>query len=95
MPGASSRDRRVPVCIVRHNYYPDTHVRRDAEALAQAGYDVSVVALRRPNQPARETLNGVDVHRMPVGEPCKGLRAGFRVRALLPHQCERMLSGGG
>ncbi|HEV8636013.1 MAG TPA: glycosyltransferase family 4 protein [Chloroflexota bacterium] len=67
MPRASSRDRRTPVCIVRHNYYPDTHVRRDAEALVQAGYDVSVVALRRPNQPARETLNGVDVHRMPVG----------------------------
>src|SRR6266508_6195268 len=66
MPGASSRDRRVPVCIVRHNYYPDTHVRRDAEALVQAGYDVSVIALRRPNQAARETLNGVDVHRMLV-----------------------------
>jgi glycosyltransferase involved in cell wall biosynthesis len=66
MPGASSHDRRVPVCIVRHNYYPDTHVRRDAEALVQAGYDVSVIALRRPNQAARETLNGVDVHRMPV-----------------------------
>jgi glycosyltransferase involved in cell wall biosynthesis len=66
MSGPSDRDRRVPVCIVRHNYYPDTHVRRDAEALVQAGYDVSVIALRRPNQPARETLNGVDVHRMPV-----------------------------
>src|SRR5687768_12649774 len=54
------------VCIVRHNYYPDTHVRRDAEALAGAGYDVSVISLRRPNQPAREMLNGVAVHRLPV-----------------------------
>ena len=66
MPRASS-GRNVPVCVVRHNYYPDTHVRRDAEALAQAGYDVSVVALRRPGQPGRERLNGVDVHRLPVG----------------------------
>ena len=36
-----------------------------------------------------------DVRRMPVGELCKGLRAGFHVRALLPHQRERMLSAGG
>lgn len=54
------------VCIVRHNYYPDGHVRRDAETLAAAGYEVHVVALRRTDQPARETLNGVDIHRLPV-----------------------------
>ena len=59
-------DARPAVCIVRHNYYPDSHVRRDAEALTQAGYEVSVIALRRPEQPARETLNGVQVHRLPV-----------------------------
>jgi glycosyltransferase involved in cell wall biosynthesis len=57
---------RPTACIVRHNYYPDGHVRRDAETLVQAGYDVSVVALRRPGQPAREELNGVSVYRMPV-----------------------------
>jgi len=55
-----------PVCIVRHNYYPDSHVRRDAEALVKAGYRVTVLALRKDGQPARETLNGVDVHRLPV-----------------------------
>jgi hypothetical protein len=58
--------RRPAVCIVRHNYYPDTHVRRDAEALVDAGYDVSVVALRKANQPSRERLDGVEVHRLPV-----------------------------
>lgn len=58
--------RRPAVCIVRHNYYPDTHVRRDAEALVGAGYDVSVVGLRRPGQPWREVLNGVRVYRLPV-----------------------------
>jgi len=61
-----SAERRPAVCIVRHNYYPDSHVRRDAEALAAAGYDVSVIALRKPEQPARETLNGVEIHRLPV-----------------------------
>lgn len=54
------------VCIVRHNYYPDSHVRRDAEALVRAGYAVSVIALRKEGQPARETLNGVEIHRLPV-----------------------------
>ena len=54
------------VCIVRHNYYPDSHVRRDAEALVKAGYDVSVIALRREGQQPLETLNGVDIHRLPV-----------------------------
>jgi glycosyltransferase involved in cell wall biosynthesis len=58
--------RRPAVCIVRHNYYPDTHVRRDAEVLAQAGYDVSVVCLRRNGQKSRELLNGVEVYRLPV-----------------------------
>lgn len=59
-------DRRPAVGIVRHNYYPDTHVRRDAEALVEAGYDVTVVALRRPGQPWREVINGVEVYRLPV-----------------------------
>lgn len=58
--------RRPAVCIVRHNYYPDSHVRRDAEALARAGYAVHVVALRRAGQLAREELGGVAVHRLPV-----------------------------
>lgn len=66
MRPSSAADRRPAVCIVRHNYYPDSHVRRDAEALARAGYDVSVIALRRPGQPPREELGGVTVHRLPV-----------------------------
>jgi glycosyltransferase involved in cell wall biosynthesis len=59
-------EHRPAVCIVRHNYYPDSHVRRDAEALAAAGYDVTVISLRRAGQAARERLNGVDVRRLPV-----------------------------
>jgi glycosyltransferase involved in cell wall biosynthesis len=55
------------VCIVRQNYYPDGgHVRRNAEALALAGYDVTVVAIRRDGQPPRELVNGVTVYRLPL-----------------------------
>jgi glycosyltransferase involved in cell wall biosynthesis len=59
-------DERPRVCIVRHNYYPDSHVRRDAEALVESGCDVTVIALRRPGQAATDELNGVRVHRLPV-----------------------------
>lgn len=59
-------ERQPAVCIVRHNYYPDGHVRRDAETLVEAGFDTTVIALRRPGQPAHETLNGVHVRRLPV-----------------------------
>jgi glycosyltransferase involved in cell wall biosynthesis len=61
--------KRIPnpaVCIIRHNYYPDSHVRRDAEALARAGHEVHVIALRRPGQAPREVLQDVTVHRLPV-----------------------------
>ena len=50
---SNSAEGHPAVCIVRHNYYPDTHVRRDAEALARAGYAVHVVALRRGLKPVR------------------------------------------
>jgi glycosyltransferase involved in cell wall biosynthesis len=61
-----SQERPPSVCIVRHDYYPDGHVSRDAEALVEAGYDVSVLALRRPGEPARQSLGGVSVYRLPI-----------------------------
>lgn len=63
---AAKRNANPAVCIIRHNYYPDSHVRRDAEALERTGHDVHVIALRRPGQAAREVVQGVTVHRLPV-----------------------------
>ena len=58
---------RPAVCIVHHYYYPQHgHVRRDAEALARAGYDVTVIALQQPGQARHERVNGIDVHRLPL-----------------------------
>lgn len=58
---------RPAVCIVHHYYYPQHgHVRRDAEALARAGYDVTVIALQRDGQARHERVNGIDVHRLPL-----------------------------
>lgn len=55
------------------NYYPrDIRVRREAEALAEAGFRVDVVCLTAPEvsggrpQRSREIINGVRVHRLPL-----------------------------
>ena len=42
------------VCLIVQNYYDiDPRVRRKAEALVWAGYDVDVIALRPPQIPQR------------------------------------------
>ncbi|MER3418799.1 MAG: hypothetical protein C4343_06875 [Chloroflexota bacterium] len=63
----SSRPTPRPVAMVTHSYYEeDPRVRREAEALVAAGRPVDVFALRRPGAPAREVVDGVWVHRLPV-----------------------------
>jgi glycosyltransferase involved in cell wall biosynthesis len=51
------------------NHFPqDTRVANEARLLADAGYDVAVIALRKPGQRGREMLNGVKVYRLPTLE---------------------------
>lgn len=61
-----ARNGHASFCIIRQDVYPDGHVSRDAEALVQAGNQVTVIALRHPGQPWRECLNGVEVYRVPL-----------------------------
>lgn len=58
---------RRAVAIVRHSYYPwELNVKREAEALREAGFDVHVVCLRNRGEAPREDVEGVHVHRLPV-----------------------------
>jgi glycosyltransferase involved in cell wall biosynthesis len=51
------------------NYFPqDTRVKNEAILLTEAGYRVSVIALRRKGQVATEIVNGVQVYRVPTVE---------------------------
>jgi glycosyltransferase involved in cell wall biosynthesis len=51
------------------NHFPqDTRVANEACLLADAGYKVEVIALRRQGQAARETWNGIEVYRVPTLE---------------------------
>ncbi|MBC7250195.1 MAG: glycosyltransferase family 4 protein [Anaerolineae bacterium] len=56
------------ICMVVHAYYPvrEPRVQREAEALVDGGYEVDVLCLRRPGEPAQERSNGVAVYRLPV-----------------------------
>lgn len=47
------------------NYRRDPRVRREAEALVEAGYRVVFMASQHPDQPRRETVDGVEVIKVP------------------------------
>jgi glycosyltransferase involved in cell wall biosynthesis len=54
--------------MVVHGPYPigEPRVTRQARAALEAGFDVDVVATRRPGEPEREVVDGVRVFRLPV-----------------------------
>jgi glycosyltransferase involved in cell wall biosynthesis len=60
------------VAMLAHTYYlRDPRVRRQAEALAEAGVEIHVVSLSERNasggyEPRHAVVNGVQVHRLPV-----------------------------
>ncbi|MEF7616693.1 glycosyltransferase family 4 protein [Aquincola sp. MAHUQ-54] len=63
--------------LVENNSYPfDFRVRREAQALRDAGYRVSVIAPRAPGQRWREEIDGIRVHRFPQPPGGRGI-AGY------------------
>jgi glycosyltransferase involved in cell wall biosynthesis len=59
------------VCIVRHRDY-EPQLRREAEALRDAGFDVDAIVLRDEGHPAVEDINGIRV----IGLPLRRRRGG-------------------
>ena len=57
------------ILMLVENYFPqDTRVANEANLLTDAGYQVSVIALRSHDQTRHETLNGVEIYRVPTLE---------------------------
>ena len=57
------------ILMLVENYFPqDTRVTNEATLLTEAGYDVTVVALRSNGQTGHEVVNGVEVYRLPTLE---------------------------
>jgi glycosyltransferase involved in cell wall biosynthesis len=55
-------------CMIVHAYYPlgETRVEREALALVGAGYAVDVICLRDQGEQAFESIDGIDIYRLPV-----------------------------
>jgi hypothetical protein len=54
------------VLMLLENAFPaDSRVRNEAATLTSNGIKVTVIALRRGNEPAREVVDGVTVYRLP------------------------------
>jgi glycosyltransferase involved in cell wall biosynthesis len=55
-------------CMLVYAHYPlgETRVEREAQALVEHGYEVDVICLRTPTEPAMVTVDGVQVYRLPV-----------------------------
>jgi glycosyltransferase involved in cell wall biosynthesis len=54
--------------MIVHAYYEeDARVRREAETLVAAGWEVDVFGLRRPGEGPDADVQGVTLHRLPVG----------------------------
>src|SRR2546428_10915191 len=60
--------------LVENNSYPqDYRVRCEARALADAGYQVTVISPAQPGQPWRETIDGVRAYRYPAPRAASGV----------------------
>ena len=55
------------IALVTHSGYPaEPRSRRMAEALTNAGHNVTIICLQQPGQAAEETVNAVRIVRLPV-----------------------------
>jgi glycosyltransferase involved in cell wall biosynthesis len=63
-----SRSQSKVLMWVENHFPQDTRVANEACLLADAGYKIAVIALRRQGQAGRETWNGIEVYRVPTLE---------------------------
>ena len=61
------------VAVIRQGWFPlDPRVRREVDALLDAGHEVDLVCLRRPGQPIRERAGRLRVLRLPLPQGASG-----------------------
>jgi len=72
----------IRILMLVENHFPqDTRVKNEAILLTEAGYHVSVIALRQKGQVMTEVVNGVQVYRLPRLELFKKTSHGNLSRA--------------
>jgi glycosyltransferase involved in cell wall biosynthesis len=86
------------VLMFVENAYPnDTRVKNEADALTEAGYQVTVVGMRKPGQSRSDVVKGVQVYRLPRLElfqktpsenPTFLQRLGLKLKSLIGYASE-------
>ena len=74
-----AKSRPLRVAMLLHGQYPwDERVKREAQALVDAGHEVDVICLKQsPDEQARETVDGVRVFRLPMRRGFGNERAAY------------------
>jgi glycosyltransferase involved in cell wall biosynthesis len=54
------------ICIIRHRDYYELPVRREAESLNNAGYEVDVICMQQKGHERFEKNNGIHIYRLPL-----------------------------
>lgn len=55
------------ICMICQSYYlRDPRVRREAEALAESGFNVDIITLCDNGEPSKEKVSGVNIFRLPL-----------------------------
>src|SRR5262249_37841789 len=70
---SASVGNRVLMLLENSTYPQDPRVRKEAKALADAGYQVSVICPAGLGQPWREMLDGVCIYRYPAPPAASGI----------------------
>lgn len=73
MKNSSHKRNRILMFLENLPFPQDVRVRREATALASAGYQVTMICPSAKGQPAREIINGVRVYRYPPPSAANGL----------------------
>ena len=82
--GRAESSGQLRVCHLAYTFYEtDNRVRRYAEALAERGHSVDVIALRRDGQPTQAEHNGVRVHRLQRRRRTEGAAATYLAKIML------------
>jgi len=75
-----NRDRKKILMLLENPFPIDPRPRSEAGALLEAGYDVSIIAVRFPDEKLTEVVDGVNVYRVPQFSLFKkGSRSRFRL----------------
>ncbi len=62
------------VCIIRQYYFPqEVHLRRDAKALIESGFEVDVICARDKGERLYEKWNGINIYRITIRHLRKGI----------------------